>query len=208
MKPKRMSDDELARLIGQQIDSAIGSQSDDIARERSEYMDRYLGELYGDEEADRSQVVSTDSSDIVDSILPDLMEIFCGGDSTVKFEPMGVEDEEAAEQESEIVNYVFMHENKGFEIFHIWIKDALIEKCGFVKWGWDEAIETRTERYTGMSQMEIDAILQKIKDDGDEVEIIDQEEEETPELPEMTPEMGAVLPFPGAMPPDMMMPPA
>jgi hypothetical protein len=204
-KPKRMTDDELRALIGAQIDSAVGSENDDIARERAYLLDRYLGEPYGDEDdPDRSQTIDTAVSDTIESITPDLMEVFAASDIVVKFEPVGPEDEAAADQESDVVNHVFMQENNGFLVMLTWFKDALIQKNGFVKWAWDEVVETRQERYRGVTQMELTAILDRIEEEGDEVEVVEQEPADAEDIDE--PPMGEVVPFPmeGMMPPPEM----
>src|SRR5215470_11300936 len=74
------------------------------------------------------------------------MEIFCGGDEVVRFDPVGPEDVAAAEQETEYVNHVFMQKNPGFLILYSFIKDALLSKVGIVKVWWEE--EEREERAT------------------------------------------------------------
>jgi hypothetical protein len=38
--------------------------------------------------------------------MPNLMDIFAGSDEVVRFEPVGPEDEEAAQQETDYVNHV------------------------------------------------------------------------------------------------------
>ena len=55
----------------------------------------------------RSKAVSADVADTIEGLMPALMDIFCGSDEVVRFEPVGPEDEEAAQQETDYVNYVF-----------------------------------------------------------------------------------------------------
>ena len=57
--------------------------------------------------------------------MPNLMDIFAGSDEVVRFEPVGPEDEAAAQQETDYVNHVFMQQNPGFMILYSFIKDAL-----------------------------------------------------------------------------------
>jgi hypothetical protein len=174
-------------------------------------MDRYLGEPYGDEETDRSQVVSMDVADVVDSILPDLMEIFFGGDQVVKFDPEGPEDIQAAEQETDVLNYIVQQQLDGFLLHYEWFKDALLQRNGYVKWWWEVKKDTRTERYFGLAQDGIDALLEKFKNDGEEAEIAaqtpcDYEQEES--SPETEQAMGMQPPGPGmAQQPGMQPPP-
>jgi hypothetical protein len=51
----------------------------------------------------------------------------------VRFEPVGPEDEAAAQQETDYVNHVFMQQNPGFMILYSLIKDALLSKVGIAK---------------------------------------------------------------------------
>jgi hypothetical protein len=73
--------------------------------------------------------------------MPSLMDIFAGSDEVVRFEPVGLEDEAAAQQETDYVNHVFMQQNPGFMILYSFIKDALLSKTGIVKVWWEEREE-------------------------------------------------------------------
>jgi hypothetical protein len=83
-------------------------------------MDYYLGDMRKDMPA------STDVADTVEGLMPSLMDIFAGSDEVVRFEPVGPEDETAAQQETDYVNHVFMQQNPGFMILYSFIKDALL----------------------------------------------------------------------------------
>jgi hypothetical protein len=78
-------------------------------------MNYYLGNMDEDMPAPegRSKTVSTDVADAVEGAMPILMDIFCGSDEVVRFEPVSAEDEEAAQQETDYVNHVFMQQNDG-----------------------------------------------------------------------------------------------
>jgi hypothetical protein len=84
----------------------------------------------------RSRAVSTDVADTIEGLMPSLMDIFAGSDEVVRFEPVGPEDEAAAQQETDYVNHVFMQQNPGFTILYSFIKDALLSpaassaRCG------------------------------------------------------------------------------
>lgn len=204
--PKPLTSDDIKKLVAENISAAIGGHGSDIAQERADLMDRYLGEPYGDEEQDRSAVVSTDVNDVIESILPDMMEIFYGSDNVVKFEPRGPEDEKAAQQETDVVNHVFDQSN-GFLVLYSWMKDALILKNGFVKWWWADETEIENESYEGMTQLEIDEFMRGITADGDEVEIVRQElvegEDDEPEIGAESPrnpyEIMSAISEPGAI---------
>src|SRR3954471_6654231 len=100
----------------------------------------------------RSKAVSTDVSDTIEGMMPQLMDIFAGTDEVVRFEPVGPEDEEAAQQETDYVNHVFMQKNPGFMILYGFIKDALLSKTGIVKVWWEEREEEERETYYDLSE--------------------------------------------------------
>src|SRR5438045_3844572 len=79
--------------------------------------------------------------------MPSLMDIFAGSDEVVRFEPVGPEDEAAAQQETDYVNHVFMQQNPGFLVLYSFIKDALLSKVGIVKVWWEEQEEQERETY-------------------------------------------------------------
>ena len=55
---------------------------------------------------------------MIEGLLPQLMDIFAGSDEVVVFEPVGPEDEDAAAQETDYGNHVFMQQNAGFMVLH------------------------------------------------------------------------------------------
>ena len=67
-----------------------------------------------------------------------------------QFSPFGPEDVQAAQQETDYVNYVFNQKNPGFMVLYSFIKDALLSKMGIVK-VWTE-VESRTEKETFYDQ--------------------------------------------------------
>ncbi|OWJ67439.1 portal protein [Inquilinus limosus] len=150
-----MSDSELAALIDQYVadSGGIWDQPLDAYRERA--LRYYRGDPRGDEVDGRSQVVSRDVAEAVDGMLPDLLEIFVSGDQLVRFDPMGPEDEEGAEQATDYVNWIFSQDNPGFEILYTWFKDALLNKNGVVKVWWRDEKHTKDERYCGLTDDEL-----------------------------------------------------
>ncbi len=83
--------------------------------------------------------------------MPTLMDIFCSGDEVVKFDAVGPEDVEAAEQETDYVNFVFNQQNKGFLVLYSFIKDALLSKTGIVKVYWEDYETEDKQTYYDLS---------------------------------------------------------
>ena len=139
---------------------AYGVNDSELSRERADALKYYLGEKFGNEVEGRSQVVSFDVQDTVESALPQLLKIFVSGDQVVKFDPKGPEDQEASEQETDYVNHVVMEKNPGYRIFYVWFKDALLQKNGYVKVWYDEEEKTETETYRGLTELQFISLVQ------------------------------------------------
>jgi len=146
--PKMSNGDLKALLANEKAAALAGMSSSKLSEDRSKAMDYYLGDMSRDLPAQdgRSSAVSTDVSDTVEGLMPTLMDIFTSGDEVVKFDPVGPEDVEAAEQETDYVNHVFNEQNPGFLVLYGMIKDALLSKVGVVKVWWE--CEEHEERKT------------------------------------------------------------
>lgn len=177
----RMDKEKLKSILTAEKAAALGgATSSDLARQRALAMDYYLGDMEADLPAPegRSRAVSTDVADTVDGIMPSLMEIFTASDEAVHFDPVGPEDEAAAQQETDYVNHVFSSENQGFVVLHSLIKDALIQKNGIVKFWWEEGKDGERETYADLTDdafalLALDAMRGA-------VEIIEHTEKEVP----------------------------
>jgi hypothetical protein len=129
---KPMDDEEFRYIVFQAIEDSQTYIDSYIAPERQAAMSYYLGNLFGNEEDGRSQVVMTEVRDTVLAMMPSLLRIFTGGDKLLEFVPKTEEDVEAAEQATDLINYIFMQENSGFRVLHDSIKDALVLKTGIL----------------------------------------------------------------------------
>jgi hypothetical protein len=161
-----LEDMEIIAQIEAQENIAYGVNDSALSNDRAEAIDYYLGQPFGNEEEGRSQVVSYDVQDTIESALPQLLKVFVAGDKVVQFDPKGPEDQEAAEQETDYINHVVMEQNEGFKIFYVWFKDALLSKNGYVKVYAEEEEEEEEYEYKGLT----DAQLQMLaSDEGTEV---------------------------------------
>lgn len=144
-----MSTQALKALLQAEKADALGTHTaSELVSERSKAMEYYLGEMSDlKAPADRSQAVSTDVADTVEGLMPSMMEIFASSDETVEFEPVGPEDEDGAQQETDYVQHVFWQKNPGFVILYSYIKDALLQKNGIVKVFWDKGEKEEEETY-------------------------------------------------------------
>ena len=149
-KRQQMTDSELLALIGQYERASLGSSVSvgpsvggsvkpasqgmtTLEIDRYNALNAYFGRPLGNEVEDRSQIVLPELRDTVEWIMPTLMRMFVGSGKPVQFDPEAPGDEEQAEQETEVVNWVFMKQNPGFFILHDFFKDALLLRNGYVE---------------------------------------------------------------------------
>ena len=151
----KLQDVELVARIEQEESLAYGVNDSQLSNERAEAIDYYLGEPFGNEVEGRSQVVSYDVQDTIESALPQLLKVFVAGDKVVTFDPRGPEDQEAADQETDYINHVVMEKNEGFKVFYVWFKDALLSKNGYVKVYSEEYEETEEYEYKGLTDAQL-----------------------------------------------------
>ena len=147
--------------------------SSTLNAEREQALDYYLGKPYGNEVDGRSQVVTRDTLETIEWMLPSLLKIFTAGDKAVEFTPKGAEDVDAAEQETSYVNHVVMQQNDSFMTLYTFFKDALMMKTGYVKIYWDTKEDVIEDTYANLSEEELVMLAQ---DKG--VEIVSAEQTE------------------------------
>jgi hypothetical protein len=188
---KVMSEEELQGVISAEIYDAISFIDDDIGGNRALATEYYYGMPFGDEEDGRSQVVSMDVRDTVQGILPSLMRIFFGPERVVEFMPQGPEDVQNADQATDYVDFIFKRDNPGFKILHSAFKDALVRKCGIVKYWWDESVEVRAESFSMLDEQSMMMLIE-----NPEVEISAVREYPVPGTEPMNDAQGIMTPPP------------
>ena len=158
-KGKPLTEPEVAAILQSEIQSSLGYIGSDITNQRQKSLEYYFGEPFGNEQEGRSQVVSTDVSDVVESILPTLLRTFAASDEVVKCDPVSAEDEEVAQQATDYLNYVFNKDNDGFVSLYTIFKDALIQKNGIAKIYWDTNEKREQETYEKLSDDEYTMLI-------------------------------------------------
>lgn len=120
----------------------------------------YRGDNVDPQEEGRSQFVSRDCYDVVETVKPQLLKLFLSGDEIVRFDPVGPEDVEEARLETEYINNVALQHNDAFDVFESWIHDGLVQRNGYVLAHWDEREQVDAETYRGLSDDELALLLQ------------------------------------------------
>jgi hypothetical protein len=192
MTRQKLDDDQLVSMIEQMERQAIGYYNSQVAGEQAKAMDYYLGKPLGTEEEGRSQVISSDVWDVVEGMTPMVLKPFVATDDVVRFNPLGPDDEDAAQQETDYINWVVTQKNDVFNELVAWVKNGLLQKNGVVKYWWEKSRRASIERYFGVPD-DVFALL--AGEDG--VEVV--EHTENPGEPEQhqDPQTGAVVMIPG-----------
>jgi len=170
-------------LAAQKADALAAMTSADLSGDRARAMSYYLGDMAQDMPAQegRSRAVSTDVMDVIEGIMPYLMDIFCGSDEVVRFEPVGPEDEAAAQQETDYVNHVFTQQNPGFMTLYSFVKDALLQKVGIVKVWWEEREEEQRETYYDMTDEQFMMLAMAVAESDGQMRIVEHTVHNEPE---------------------------
>jgi hypothetical protein len=172
---RELSDGDLLAIIRAHRADSLGVEDGDLSDDRAKALDHYHGRPYGNEQEGRSQIVSRDLAEAVDWAMPAIMNAFTQSGSLGVFDPVGPDDEAAAEQESDYVNQVIMKDNPGFILLHDAIKDTLLLKNGYVKHSWDVTTKITEDEYSGMTMDEIMQMVTKLEGQGAKVEILGAE---------------------------------
>lgn len=179
----KLAEDELMMLLSSEKADAIATMdASELSSDRENAMDYYLGDMSKDmpSQDGQSQAVSTDVADTVLGMMPTLMDIFCSSEDVVRFNAVGPEDEQAAEQESDYVNHVFMNQNPGFVVLYEFIFDALLQKLGAVKIWWEDRTEEEKETYLGLSEDQFAQIAFDVLGSNGTLEVIEHDMEQGP----------------------------
>ena len=181
------SEKDILAVLGREIHNASGFIGGELVSRRKKSLQYYLGMPLGNEQEGRSQVISNDVLDTVESLMPSLMRIFTAGDNVFNCEGTGPEDDEMARQCSDYLNYIFYKENNGFLALYSAFKDALIQKNGILKVYWDDSNKTEREEYTRLTEDEFNDLVA-----DPEVKVGNHSEYEEPILDEKGKELDKV----------------
>ena len=183
----KMSLTQLKAILSSEHQDAMASMSNSkLSSEREDNLDYYNGVMSDMPSIEgRSSAISTDIADTIEGLMPSLMDIFASSDDVMEFDPVGPEDEEAAQQETDYLNYVFNQQNEGFLTLYSFVKDALLSKMGIVKVFWEKKKKEERETYFGLTD---DQYAQIVADET--MEVIEHTEYPEGGMPPMMPEGG------------------
>jgi hypothetical protein len=167
--------ERLYNAIERASETAYGGHEGDLANERAAAIDAYLGRNTLPAPDGRSQVVDRTVYETIQWQLPSLCRIFANGDDVVELPPLGPEDEPAAKQEAQYLNYLILQKNNWFEIFSTAAKDALLTKAGYLYAYREKRRQVEVEKYERQTQEGVALIMQ------DQPEVLNLEEYPDPD---------------------------
>ena len=143
---------ELLTTIRAYEDNVSDNLDSDAAQTRADLIRYYLGDPYGNEREGYSSVVTREVYQTVENIKADVAELFIADDETVRFEPTGPEDLDAAQQATDWVRYVFYRQNDGFGNILDSLMDGLLQRQGVIKRWWSIEDEITNHSFDDISQ--------------------------------------------------------
>lgn len=151
---------QILNLVGNELSQAAGGNENDfIDSNRQTALAYYLGQPDGKEVEGRSTIISTDVADAIEWIMPEIIKAFTQNNEVVTFDAVSSKDERQANLESRYVYDILMKDNNGFIIIHQFVKDALMQKNGFLKVYYETDEQTVIETYTGINDIELESLF-------------------------------------------------
>lgn len=153
-----------------------GEDGAKLTADRRRSIEYFRGEMtdMNPEGVNRSNATDSLGADVIESLLPDLVEILTDEDAVV-FDPVDDEDVEQARIETELVRDVIMVDNDGFLEIYTALKDALQIKTGVWKFWGEEEEETKEQRLAIEDEAAIPIIIERAEAEGWDVDIIGAE---------------------------------
>ncbi len=176
---KQMSDDELVAACMEEMARGIGGGLDsENDSEISLPLDYYFGRLPGiskrtAKDKNASRYVSMDVMDGVEATVSEIMPAFTTSEIGI-YEPSGQDDEEQAETETALVNYLFFEQYDGYSLIQELLKDTLLHRNCTAKAYWDERAVVEYETFDNVPALALQQLLQPNKE-NQQVEVVHQE---------------------------------
>lgn len=140
----------------------------EISDQRGRNHELYSLDSMGNEKANRSQHISADVMDAVESQKAVYLETFLSGRNVVKFMPEN-SDDTSAHLATSYVEHMFMHRNEGAKILRDALHDAFVAKKCAVYLYWQEDTNEITKSFEGLAAPQLQALQAQVGQAGGEV---------------------------------------
>ena len=141
----------------------------EISDQRGRNHELYSLDSLGNEKSNRSQHISADVMDAVESQKAMYLETFLSGRNVVKFMPENSEDT-TAHLATSYVEHMFMHRNEGAKLLRDALHDAFVSKKCVVYTYWQEDSTMVTKSFEGLAAPQLQALQGQIAQEGGEVQ--------------------------------------
>jgi hypothetical protein len=174
-----MSEEELITILDSMENDAVVNQ-DAFIEENEELLRRYKGDPYGTEVPGRSQVVSQDVQDTVESDMPSLARVFLGSSEIFTFQPNTSSERELeeAENKTKYVDWLIRKQPSSFRTLHGFLKDISLQKMGVLKYFFEETESTEEHEFKSLTVEEVNDVAEDLEArDGDvDIDVIEKSE--------------------------------
>ncbi len=125
--------------------------ADDLSKDRIRAVEYYQG-IMRDTPSDkgRSQMVSRDVRAVIKKVLPSIVRTILGNEQIAEYQPVGMGDEEGAEQATDYINHIVLPECDGYKVIEDAIHDALLLRNGIIHACFEEKRDVRVSEHTGL----------------------------------------------------------
>ena len=155
-----MTEDELRRIVENMLIRSEWWDSAAVQDNMAQALDAYLGRKQRASIPGKLDYRSEDVADMVEAVTAQIMPAF-HFDELAMFEGNGRNDIDQARLESKICNQFIFDFNEGDIEIQTAVKDLLLLRNGILKVYLEEQIDTRQERYTGLTDIELQGVQQK-----------------------------------------------
>lgn len=167
-----MAEIDIRQLAVRLRDSCVAFKDGAASRDRKEALQFYNGtnlSLYGDSGDGLSTVVSRDTMEAIESMMPPLLRPFVAGEEVVSFDPIEPGDEESTKQATEYVNHCFRRHNNTLHVAQSGLKDGLLFRLGIAKTVMEEVEQGPPETFEGLDDAQLAALRAAAQAQGREV---------------------------------------
>lgn len=160
IKPKALTDAQLLSACRAQAEAGSAFVDSQLALERREVTDYYLGKRPTPLRDGGSKFVSQDVYLSVEAMKAEIVETFGAGSQIVAFNPQGDDDVPLAKQATAYCEYVVFRQNTGISLFQDVVHDGLTNRVGIAKVYWDPREESEDFVFRDATQAEAAKLIQ------------------------------------------------
>lgn len=171
------SDDNLISKVEAMSKDAVKFNKE-FTTNNADLFDRYVGNEYGDEEAEKSKVMSNDVEDTVNAYMVSAARVFLGVDEVIAFKPRDKENEEdvaEAKQKTQYADWLIRGQEDSYSTQYGALLEILLMKFGVVKYFAEDTQQVVEEQYSGIDPEEMALFQESLEgEDVESVEIKDK----------------------------------